>query len=73
MTGIVLIIIVLAIVIIMNGRAQEQSIFEDKILLVLSFIVLLFSLPLVVDISLGGFMQVMNQFFGTLTKMVVRL
>ena len=73
MTGIVLITIVLAVVLSMNGRAQGQSFFKDKTFLAMSFIVFLFSLPLVLDISLGGVMQHVNQFFRTLTKMVVRL
>ncbi|WP_078411795.1 hypothetical protein [Priestia abyssalis] len=73
MTGIVLIVIVLVAVLIMNGRAHGQSVFEDKVLLGLSFIVLIFSLPLVFDIRLGGFMELLNHFFSTLTKMVVRL
>lgn len=73
MIGIVLIAIVLVVVLIMNGRMHGQSFFEDKILLALSFIVLVFSLPLLFDMSLEGFMELLNQFFGNLTKMVVRL
>ncbi|MDQ0246395.1 asparagine N-glycosylation enzyme membrane subunit Stt3 [Bacillus fengqiuensis] len=73
MTGIVLVAVVLVVVLVINGRIEEQSFFEDKVLLALSFIVLLMSLPFVLDIHLGGFIQLLNQFFGTLTKMVVRL
>lgn len=73
MTGIVLVAVVLVVVLVINGRIEGQSFFEDKVLLALSFIVLLMSLPFVLDIHLGGFIQLLNQFFGTLTKMVVRL
>ena len=73
MTGMILVAVVLVVVLVINGRAEGQSFFEDKVLLALSFIVLLTSLPLVLDIHLGGFIQLLNQFFGTLTKMVVRI
>lgn len=73
MTGTVLIAVVLVVVLIMNGLAQKQPFWRDKFLLTLSFLVFLFSLPLALDIHLGGVMEFLNQFFGNLTKMVVRL
>jgi hypothetical protein len=73
MVGTILIAIVLLVFLIMNGHVQGQSTFRDKGIFVLSCVVFSFSLLLAFDISLEGIIQFLNNFFGTLTKMVVHV